>query len=127
MPLFHVWFGTKRRKWLLQGSIAEAAKELMWAVAKEKDIRLMECETMPEHVHLLVEAEGRTQLSRSMNLLKGSSSRRLFQAFPEPKLDAGINSLWQHRYAAKVVPERAAAVVGNYIRTQWDRLENYER
>src|SRR3990172_8011110 len=127
MPLFHVWFGTKRRKWLLQGSIAEAAKELMWAVAKEKDIRLMECETMPEHVHLLVEAEGRTQLSRSINLLKGSSSRRLFQALPEQKLDAGINSLWQHRYASKVVPERAVTAGVNYIRPQWDGLENYER
>src|SRR3989304_7951092 len=113
MPLYHVWFGTERRKGRLQGSIAEAAKELMWAVAKEKDIRLMECETMPEHVHLLVEAEGRTQLSRSMNLLKGSSSRRLFQAFPEPKLDAGINSLWQHRYASKVVPARGGAGGGS--------------
>jgi REP element-mobilizing transposase RayT len=43
MPLYHVWFATKRRKWLLQGDVAEAVKELMWKVAKEKDIGLSEC------------------------------------------------------------------------------------
>ena len=82
---------------------------------------------MLDHVHLLIAAADRTQLSRAMNHLKGISSRRLFQRFPELKLEAGISSFWQHRYAAKVVPEPAAASVGQYIRTQWERLDKYER
>jgi putative transposase len=127
LPVYHVWFATKRRKWLLQGDVAEAAKELMWTVAKEKDVKLVECETMLDHVHLLIEAEDRTRLAKAMNLLKGATSRRLFQRFPDLKLDAGLNRFWQHRYGAKVVPEPAAASVGQYIRTQGDRLEKYER
>jgi len=127
VALYHVWFGTKRRKWLLQGDVAGVVKELMWTVAKEKDVKLIECETMVDHVHFLIEAEDRAHLAKSMNLLKGASSRRLFQRFPDLKLDAGINSLWQHRYAARMVPEPAAAPVGQYMRTQWDRLEKYER
>src|SRR3990172_3974848 len=127
MPLYHVWFATKQRKWLLQGDIAEAAKELMWTVATEKNVKLMEFETMVDHVHLLIEAEGRTRLAKVINLLKGASSRRLFQRFPELKLDAGISSFWQHRYAAREVPVLAAAPVGRYIRTQWERLDKYER
>jgi len=125
--LYHVWFSTKRRKWLLQGDVNEAAKELTVAVAKEKGIALIECETMVDHVHLLVAAEDRAHLSSVMSLLKGATSRQLFRRFPDLKLDAGINNFWQHRYASKVVPEPAAASVGSYIRTQWDRLDKYER
>ena len=127
MPLYHVWFATKRRKWLLQGDVSEAAKESLWAVAKEKDIGLLECETIVDHVHLLVSAEDRTGLSKAMNLLKGVSSRRILQMFPNVRLDAGVGAFWQHRYAAKPIPEPAVATVGEYIRTQWDRLEKYER
>ena len=127
MALYHVWFSTKSRKWLLQGDVGEVAKELMITVAKEKNIDLVECEMMVDHAHLLLAVDDRAHLSKAMNLLKGTTSRRLFQRFPDLRLDAGVNSFWQHRYAAKVVPEPAAACVGNYIRTQWERLEKYER
>jgi putative transposase len=123
----HVWFATKGRKWLLQGDVAQAVKESMWAVAQEKNIRLLECETIVNHVHLLVSAEDRTHLSRAMNLLKGVTSRRISRTFPELRLDAGVHVFWQHRYAARPVSQLAAATVGDYIRTQWDRLDKYER
>ena len=127
MPLYHVWFATKRRKWLLQGDVGEAVKGLMWTVAKEKNISLLECEMIVDHVHLLISTEDRARLSMAMNLLKGATSRRIFQRFPELKLDAKVGAFWQHRYAAKLVPEAAAATVGRHIRTQCDRLDRYER
>jgi len=99
----------------------------MWTVAKEKNIGLSECEIIVDHVHLLISAEDRTRLSTAMNLLKGVTSRQIFQMFPELRLDAGVGAFWQHRYAAKLIPEPAADRVGRYIRTQWDRLEKYER
>ena len=102
-------------------------EESIWAVAREKNIRLLECETIVDYVHLLVSAEDRTRLSKAMNLLKGVTSRLILQRFPELRLDAGVGAFWQHRYAAKPIPEPAVATVGGYIRTQWDRLEKYER
>ena len=63
MPIYHVWFSTKYRKWLLQGEVAEKAKEMMMQTAHEKGINLLECETMVDHAHLLVEASSRVQLS----------------------------------------------------------------
>jgi putative transposase len=127
LALYHVWFSTKRRKWLLLGDIADAAREVMSAVAEAKGMRLRECEAIVDHVHLLVEVEDRAALSRAMNYLKETTARRLFQRFPELKLDGGVNNLWQHRYAFKEIPEAATPIVGKYIRTQWDRLEDYER
>jgi putative transposase len=127
MDLYHVWFATKRRKWLLQGDIGHAARELMIQVAAEKGINLIECESMVDHVHLLIEVADRDELSRAMNLLKGATSRRLFEQFPDLRLDAGVSSFWQHRYGAKQVSAGAKGVIQRYIRSQEERLNKYER
>ena len=127
MALYRAWFATKRRKWLLQEDVAERAKELMLATAAEKGIRLLDCETMVDHVHLLLDVEDRISLSKAMNLLKGVSARRLNQEFPDLRLDVAVGQVWQHRYAAKIVAAAAVPAVAGYIRTQWERLEKYER
>jgi putative transposase len=44
---------------------------------------LVECNGEAEHVHLLVTYPPTVQLSRLVNSLKGVSSRRLRQEFPE--------------------------------------------
>ena len=127
MPLYHVWFATKKRKWLLQGDVDNLAKEIMISVATEKGIDLIECETVVDHAHLLIRASNRTELSRAMNYIKGLTSKRLFEQLPELKLDIAMNNFWQHRYGVKVVPEGAKEPVVHYIRTQKDRLEKYAR
>ena len=127
MPFYHVWFSPKRRKWLLQGEVAESIKGWLMDIASDKGIKLIACETMVDHVHLLVHEESPTTLSRSMNLLKGITSRRVFAASPEIKLDAGIGAFWQHRYGSKEISEEAVPRVTEYIRTQWARLEHYDR
>ena len=127
MPVYHAWFATKRRRWLLEGEIEDMVKELIQGVAAEKGIDLVECETMIDHVHVLLRVQDRAALSRAMNFIKGSTSRRLFQRVPELRLDIGMNNLWQHRYGFKLVPESATAPVAHYIRTQKERLEKYAR
>jgi putative transposase len=124
---FHVWFATRSRKWLLQGELVDAAKDLMKAVATERSICLLECEAVVDHVHLLLELESKADLPKAMNFLKGSSSRRLSQMFPDVQQDAGISGFWQAGYASKIVPPRAVPTVRRYIQTQWDRLEDYVR
>lgn len=112
---------------MLQGDVGHAAKDLMTQVAAEKGVNLIECESIVDHVHLLVEVADRNELSRAMNVLKGATSRRLFEQFPDLRLDAGIHNFWQHRYAARQVGAGAKGVIRRYIRTQEQRLEKYER
>jgi putative transposase len=77
MSLYHVWFSTKRRKWLLQGEISVAVKEIMNEVALERRIGLRECEAIVDHVHLLLDAEDKAALSKAINFLKGTTARHL--------------------------------------------------
>jgi putative transposase len=99
----------------------------MRSTAAEKGINLVACETIVDHAHLLLDVPDRPTLSRAMNLLKGISSRRMTAEFPELRLDTGVPTIWQHRFASKEIPAAATKDVVNYIRSQWDRLEKYER
>ena len=127
MPVYHVWFSTKRRKWLLQDDIADACKQLMMEIAREKGIRFLACEPAIDHMHLLIDIENRERLSKAMNLLKGISARRIFERFLDLKMDEGISHFWQHRYATKEVEPGAVSAVSTYIETQNERLEKFER
>jgi putative transposase len=127
MPLYHVWFSTKRRKWLLQDDVLDAMRQLLHDVAAEKGINLVESEAIVDHVHLLVDVSDASELPRTMMLLKGISARRLFGQFPDIKLDAHTESFWQASYGSKLVVPEAASATKSYIRSQWDRLESYDR
>lgn len=124
--LYHVWFATKKRKPVLAGDVAEVAIDSIRKAAQEHDIDLLECETMVDHVHLLLRTS-EISLAWAMKLLKGRSAYEVFRHFPELKLDAKTDALWQRGYGAKPLPEGALATVRRYIRTQDERLATYEQ
>jgi len=127
VPYFHVWFATKYRKWLLQGDVLDEARRLLSEIASEKRIELLECEAIVDHVHLVLSLSDKAQLPNAMMNLKGVSARRLFERFPELKLDAHTNNFWQIGYGSKIVSPNALSTTKRYIRTQWGRLEKYDR
>jgi putative transposase len=92
MVYFHVWFATKRRKWLLQGDVLDSTRELIGQIAAEKRITLLGFEAIVDHVHSLLDLPDKAELPRVMMNLKGVSARRLFERFPELKLDAHTNN-----------------------------------
>jgi putative transposase len=124
---YHVWFSPKNRKWLLQGDVNEDVKRLIQEICRDKDIKLLAYEAVVDHVHLLVEVSSRGELSKAVNLLKGISARKMLQKFPDLKLDAGVIHFWQRRYGSAEVPGAGIASAQNYIKTQWKRLEKFER
>jgi len=124
---YHVWFKTRQGKWLLLGEVEDAVKRAIRDVARQQHLGLVECETMVDHVHLLLEAADSAALSQAMHLIKGASARRLLGSIPEIRMDAGITHFWQKRYGARPVEPSALAGVRNYIRTQKKRPEKYER
>lgn len=125
--VYHVWFATRRRKWLLDGELEERTKELLWEIAVASDITLLAAETMVDHVHLLIRLHDGQNLSSCMHRLKGASARRIFQEMPELKLDAHTEHLWQKRFGSKLVPLAAIPTVKRYIETQKLRPEKYTR
>jgi putative transposase len=124
---YHVWFATKRRKWLPQGDIDQTVNGLIRQAARAKGISLLECGTAVDHVHLLLRLRPDQTLPRVMNLLKGISSRRLHAAFPELKLDSHSDHFWQRGYNFTVVQPGSLTSRRRYVQTQQERLEKFER
>jgi len=124
--VYHVWFATKRRSWLLQGDVDSAVRRFIRDVAQEKHIQLLECESAIDHVHLLFRLGEGQRLPKVMSLLKGGSSYRLHRAYPELKLDSGSEHLWQRGYCFRAVELGSLASRRRYIRSQMERLEKFE-
>jgi REP element-mobilizing transposase RayT len=125
--IYHVWFATKHRKWLLQGDIDSAARRFIRDIAREKHIDLLECASAVDHVHLLLRLKEDQKLTEVMNLLRGGSSYRLHRACPELKLDSGADHFWQRGYSFAVVEPGSLTARRRYVRTQTDRLDKFER
>jgi REP element-mobilizing transposase RayT len=126
MTIYHVWFATKNRRWLLEGDVEDLVVAELKKVAAQHNIDLLAIGTMIDHVHLLIRLEEGQTLPRCMNLIKGGSARRVFRELPELKLDIGVEHLWQKRYGSKLVPPGAVPAVKRYVVTQKERLEKYE-
>ncbi len=123
--LYHVWFSTKQRKWLLAGDVENQAKRLLKRIAADKGIDLRRCETMVDHVHLMLSTRA-DELSRQVKLLKGISARGLFQEFPDLKLDARTDHFWQRGFGYRELEGSEARRVAWYIGTQKRRPGKYE-
>jgi len=123
--LYHVWFSTKHRKWLLAGDVNTQAKQFLKRIAADKGIELRACEAMADHVHLMVAARP-GELSQQVKLLKGISARRLFQQFPDLRLDARTDHFWQRGFGHRELADDAEGVAW-YIRTQKRRSSAYDR
>ena len=124
---FHVWFATKRRKWLLLGEVADVVEDAIREAAQAHRIRLLESKTAVDHAHLLVDLDSPDRLPVAMKLLKGRSARTVLQEIETLKMDAGTSNLWQRGYGWKLVLPSAERTTRRYIRTQMDRLEKFER
>lgn len=113
--VYHVWFATRRRKWLLQGEVEDRIKSLLLEIANRSGITVLALETMVDHVHVLIRLHDGQTLSGCVHRLKGASARRIFQEIPEIKLDARTGHFWQKRFGSKLVEPDAIPIVRRYI------------
>lgn len=115
--LFHCTFSTYRRTKIFLGDLEEELRKVFAQIICEKGYDVSSYEIMPDHVHLLVRTS-RENLSKVMNMVKGISARRIFQAFPDLRLDMGSNHLWTSGYHALEVSEGKIQRVLGYIAQQ---------
>jgi putative transposase len=94
-------------------------KEIIAEVVTERGAWLIELETMPDHVHLLVEVDPQFGVHRLVKAIKGRSSRLLREEFPW--LKSRLPSLWTNSYFVATVGGAPLSVIKRYVETQKDR------
>ncbi len=113
---YHLVFCTKYRKNLLNERISNALKEQIDRIAEKKDIEVLNKETAGDHIHILFRAKPTTNLSKTVNSIKGATSRALRKDFPELKEKA--DSLWSPAYFLASTGEVTLDQLKEYVEGQ---------
>lgn len=116
---FHVVWCPKYRRRVIGGCMEERLKQLIREVIVEKGAWLVELETMPDHVHLLVEVDPQYGVHRLVKAIKGRTSRVLREEFPW--LRSKLPTLWTNAYFVATVGGAPLSVIRRYVEQQKTR------
>ncbi|MGP3979577.1 IS200/IS605 family transposase [Streptomyces sp. KR80] len=115
----HLVFVTKYRHNVFTDRHLTRCEEIMRDVCADFETKLTEFNGETNHVHLLVNFPPKVAVSKLVNSLKGVSSRRLRQEFPDlAQHYYRANKLWSGSYFAGSVGGAPLSVVRQYIEQQ---------
>jgi putative transposase len=115
----HLVFLTKYRHGVFDDRHLTRLEEIMRAVCADFETELVEFNGEADHVHLLVNFPPKVALSKLVNSLKGVSSRRLRQEFPDlARHYWRAQRLWSGSYFAGSVGGAPLTVLRQYIEQQ---------
>jgi len=110
---YHAVFSTKRRKPWIRQEFEQRIWEYLGGIARTNGLTALCVGGMEDHVHILLAFPPTMTVSKTMQLLKGGSSKWIHDTFPEL---AGFG--WQDGYGAFTVSQSALADTQRYIQNQ---------
>jgi len=113
---YHVVWCPKYRRKVIGGAMEVRLKGIIREVCAERDAPIVELETMPDHVHLLVSCDPQYGIHRLVKQIKGRSSRLLRDEFPY--LKSRMPTLWTNSYFVATVGGATLEVVKRYVENQ---------
>lgn len=113
---YRVVWCPKYRRPVIEGDVADRLKQIIREVAVERECEIIELETMPDQVHLLVECDPQYGIHRLVKQIKARSSRVLRQEFPS--LKSRLPTLWTNSYFVATVGGTTSEVVKHYVENQ---------
>jgi putative transposase len=117
--LYHYTFNTYSGRSTLEDKVLRAfLKDTFLEISRQKGFQIIECEILADHVHILIEHSYTMSTSQVMKLLKGISSRRLFQEYPTNRFYH--KKLWGRSFNARKLSGEEKEAVINYIKNQRD-------
>src|SRR5436853_7500082 len=79
----HLVWVTKYRYQVLRGDIQARCRELIIQICDAEDVKILQGVVSKDHVHMLIEYPPKTSISDLVKRLKGRTSRRLQEEFPQ--------------------------------------------
>ena len=118
---YHIVWCTKYRKQVLKDGLDKELKEMLTALAKEYEFKILAMEVMPDHVHLLLDCKPQFFVSDMVKILKGNTARYMFMRHPELKGSLWGGHLWNPSYCVVTVSDRSREQVTKYIESQKEK------
>lgn len=113
---YHIVWCTKYRRKFLDERKQEYLKMLLLEKSLENNYIVEALEIMEDHVHIFLEASVKDSVHRIVSQLKGYSSFKLKEKFPE--LHTRVPNIWTRSYYAGTVGHVLEETVKEYIKNQ---------
>ena len=113
---YHVVFCPKYRRKVLTSGIDDRLKVLLRENVEKWGQELVECEVMPDHVHLLVGCDPQFGIHRLVKFVKGATAHQLRQEYPI--LKHKLPSLWTNSYYVGTTGGVTLETVKKYVESQ---------
>ncbi|MEU3454605.1 IS200/IS605 family transposase [Micromonospora sp. NPDC006766] len=113
---YHVVWCPKYRRPVITDPVDARLKQIITEVCAERDAPVVELETMPDQVHLLVTVDPQFGVHRLVKAIKSRSSRLLRQEFPT--LKTRLPTLWTNSYFVATVGGATSEAVKRYVQDQ---------
>lgn len=101
---------------MIKSDVESRLKQIIQSVCIECNAEIMQLETMPDHVHLLVEVDPQLGIHKLIKRIKGRSSRFLRLEFPH--LRSRLPTLWTNSYFVSTVGGAPLEIIKQYVETQ---------
>ena len=117
---YHIVLVTKYRHPVLTGNVKTAVYERINYVAESRGFNILELNSEPNHVHLLIEADPQTPPAELVNVIKTQTSRKARKLYGDTLLKKYYWKpyFWSDSYFIATVSENTLDVVKNYIKNQ---------
>ena len=114
---YHVVFTPKYRRMVIYSKIRADIGKILRKLCEQKGIEILEAETCPDHIHMLIAIPPKYSVAQIMGYLKGKSSLMIFDRHANLKYKYGNRHFWCRGYYVDTVGKNAKRIE-EYIRNQ---------
>jgi putative transposase len=121
----HIVWSTKYRYKVLQGDIQKRGRELLIQICESEDVQILKGVVSKDHVHMYAEYRPSKSMSDLIKRLKGRSSRKLQQEFPELKKRYWGRHFWAIGYGCWSTGNITDEMVNDYLEHHRNPKDNH--
>ena len=118
---YHFVWITKYRYQVLRGDVGLRARDLIREICMAREVQIIRGSLAPDHVHILVSSPPSLAPSKLIQYVKGRSSRKLQDEFPELRKRYWGQHLWARGYFCATVGAVDEDTIKKYIEShKWE-------
>jgi len=117
--MYHFVWIPKYRKQVFKEPYRTALKNIIKHIAYEHSMKIEELEIVPDHVHLLIQADTTKGPDDIMRIIKSISAREFFKQYPEiRKKYFWGGKLWTQSYFVETIGIKNEKSIREYVKNQ---------
>lgn len=116
--IYHLVFVPKYRRRILIGKVAKEIRSLMYRACEMNKWWIHEIEVQKDHVHIMIQIKPNDKLSEVVRILKGGSSKKIQEKYPELEEFVWGRKFWTDGYFAETSGKVSEFRLRQYISNQ---------